>query len=73
MIAAMHEDDSPNLTEVARILKDTLEVELLHFIFSLHLKCSEDLYEGLATHSFLFIDDFAFRSLMSLLMFGSLL
>lgn len=28
MIAAMHEDDSPNLTEVASILRDTLEVEL---------------------------------------------
>ncbi|KAL6563888.1 Hexokinase-3 [Orobanche hederae] len=26
MIAAMHEDDSPNLTGVARILKDTLEI-----------------------------------------------
>ncbi|KAL0459170.1 UNVERIFIED_CONTAM: Hexokinase-3 [Sesamum latifolium] len=26
MIAAMHEDDSPNLSEVAQILKDTLEI-----------------------------------------------
>lgn len=26
MIAAMHEDDSPNLTEVASILRDTLEI-----------------------------------------------
>ncbi|KAH6810725.1 hexolike 1 [Perilla frutescens var. frutescens] len=26
MIAAMHEDDSPNLTEVARILRDTLQI-----------------------------------------------
>ncbi|KAL6537780.1 hypothetical protein OROMI_025423 [Orobanche minor] len=26
MIAAMHENDSPNLTEVVRILRDTLQV-----------------------------------------------
>ncbi|KAL0390782.1 UNVERIFIED_CONTAM: Hexokinase-3 [Sesamum calycinum] len=26
LMAAMHEDDSPNLTEVARVLKDTLEI-----------------------------------------------
>ncbi|KAL6498567.1 Hexokinase-3 [Orobanche hederae] len=26
MIAAMHEDDSPNLMEVARILRDTLQI-----------------------------------------------
>lgn len=35
MIAAMHEDDSPNLIEVGRILNDTLEVELFPFRFSL--------------------------------------
>lgn len=36
MIAAMHEDDSPNLMEVARILRDTLEVEspLFNFFFA---------------------------------------
>lgn len=27
MMAAMHEDDSPDLREVARILKDILEVK----------------------------------------------
>lgn len=27
-MAAMHEDDTPDLTEVAKILRDTLEVEL---------------------------------------------
>lgn len=36
MIASMHEDDSPNLMEVARILRDTLQVKspLFHFHFA---------------------------------------
>lgn len=34
-MAAMHEDDTPDFREVAKILRDTLEVELF-----LHLLCS---------------------------------
>ena len=33
-MAEMHEDDSPELTEVARILKDTLEVVKYSIQFS---------------------------------------
>ena len=33
-MAEMHEDDSPELTEVARILKDTLEVDKYSIQFS---------------------------------------
>ncbi|KAL0437191.1 UNVERIFIED_CONTAM: Hexokinase-3 [Sesamum radiatum] len=35
LMAAMHEDDSPNLTEVARVLKDTLEVKTISFNLTL--------------------------------------
>jgi hypothetical protein len=31
LLAAMHEDDSPELKEVAKILKETLEVDGSHF------------------------------------------
>lgn len=39
MIASMHEDDSPNLTEVARILRDTLQVKspLFHLPFAIQM------------------------------------
>lgn len=36
LMAAMHEDDSPDLSEVARILGEVLEVDPLIFL-SLHL------------------------------------
>lgn len=33
-MAAMHEDDSPDLSEVGRILQETLEVNSLVFTFN---------------------------------------
>ena len=71
-MAGMHEDDSPDLREVARILNEVLGVHQLHHLLLSLLGCNIPLIDPIVAllafliFSLVFFVPFNFRSLMFL-------